>query len=118
VLQSPFLKLFRVGIHKRNLLKARVVVCSYNDHVRLLSPEPVGWIQHHQLYSRVEADIFMQSITLKTPSMSEMASLENTCSQSLDCNGDGVGARITLWPRASRRFTKRLVVRRRLRLSK
>jgi hypothetical protein len=47
-----------------------------------------------------------------------MASLENTCSQSLDWNGDCVGARITLWPRASRRFTSRRVVRRRLRLSK
>src|ERR1700722_16087864 len=49
VLQSPFLELPSVGIHKPNLLKARMVVCSYNDHVRLLSPEPVGWIQHHQL---------------------------------------------------------------------
>jgi hypothetical protein len=35
VLQSPLLKLPSVGIHKRNLLKARVVVCSYNDHIRL-----------------------------------------------------------------------------------
>jgi hypothetical protein len=32
--------------------------------VRLLSPEPVGWIQHHQLYSSVGADIVMESITL------------------------------------------------------
>jgi hypothetical protein len=35
--------------------------------VRLLSPEPVGWIQHHQLYSGVGADIVMESITLKMP---------------------------------------------------
>ena len=28
------------------------------------SPEPVGWIQHHQLYSSGGADIVMQSITL------------------------------------------------------
>jgi hypothetical protein len=41
-----------------------VVICSYNDHVRLLSPEPVGWIQHHQLYSSGGADIVMESITL------------------------------------------------------
>jgi hypothetical protein len=40
------------------------------------SPEPVGWIQHHQLYSSVGADIVMESITLKTPSMSEMACLQ------------------------------------------
>jgi hypothetical protein len=32
--------------------------------VRLLSPEPVGWLQHHQLYSGVGADIVMESITL------------------------------------------------------
>ena len=28
------------------------------------SPEPVGWIQHHQLYSSVGANIVMESITL------------------------------------------------------
>src|SRR5216684_1433768 len=43
VLQSPLSKFSRVGIHKPNLLEARVVVTSYNDHLRLLSPEPVGW---------------------------------------------------------------------------
>jgi hypothetical protein len=32
--------------------------------VRLLSPEPVGWLSHHQLYSGVGADIVMESITL------------------------------------------------------
>ena len=32
--------------------------------VRLLSPEPVGWIQHHQLYSGLGADIVMESISL------------------------------------------------------
>src|SRR5713101_4779145 len=37
VLQSPLSKFSSVGIHKRNLLEARVVVTSYNDHLRLLS---------------------------------------------------------------------------------
>jgi len=37
----------------------------YNDHVRLLSPEPVGWLSHHQLYSDVGADIVMESIIFK-----------------------------------------------------
>jgi hypothetical protein len=41
--------------------------------VRLLSPEPVGWFWHHQLYSGVGADIVMESVTLKTPSMSAIA---------------------------------------------
>jgi hypothetical protein len=39
----------------------------YNDHVRLLSPEPVGWLSHHQLYSDVGADIVMELITLIDP---------------------------------------------------
>jgi hypothetical protein len=30
--------------------------------VRLLSPEPVGWLEHHQLYSSAGADIVMESI--------------------------------------------------------
>src|SRR5205085_10077056 len=34
--------------------------------VRLLSPEPVGWLTHHQLYSGLGADIVMESITLRT----------------------------------------------------
>src|SRR3974390_3017997 len=32
--------------------------------VRLLSPEPVGWIQHHQLYPVAGADTVMESIAL------------------------------------------------------
>jgi hypothetical protein len=35
--------------------------------VRLLSPEPVGWLSHHQLYSGLAADIVMESITLIDP---------------------------------------------------
>ena len=31
--------------------------------IRLLSPEPVGWVQHHQLYSGVGADIVMESMS-------------------------------------------------------
>src|SRR5437868_15398317 len=34
--------------------------------VRLLSPEPVGWLTHHQLYSGLGADIVMESISLRT----------------------------------------------------
>jgi hypothetical protein len=39
--------------------------------VRLLSPEPVGWIQHHQLYSGVGADIVMESISLIDQAVSD-----------------------------------------------
>ncbi|PYV53226.1 MAG: hypothetical protein DMG91_17650 [Acidobacteria bacterium] len=34
--------------------------------VRLLSPEPVGWLTHHQLYSGLGADIVMESISPTT----------------------------------------------------
>ena len=44
-----------------------MVVTTYNDHLRLLSPERFGWVQHHQLYSGVGADIVMESITLTDP---------------------------------------------------
>src|SRR5580700_583308 len=63
VLQSPFLELPTVGIHKCNLLKARVVICSYNDHVRLLSPSPLVGFSTTKVYSGIGADIVMESIT-------------------------------------------------------
>src|SRR5258708_34680073 len=43
----PYTTLFRspcVRIHKRNLLKARVVIASYNQHIGSFSPEPSGWL--------------------------------------------------------------------------
>src|SRR5712691_100545 len=41
--ESTLLQFSRIGIHKSNLLEGRVVIASYNHHVRLLSPEPFGW---------------------------------------------------------------------------
>src|SRR6202158_2637556 len=43
VLKSRLVRLSRFRIHPCNLLKSRVVIFSYNDHLRLLSPEPFGW---------------------------------------------------------------------------
>jgi hypothetical protein len=53
--------------------------------VRLLSPEPVGWLTHHQLYSGLGADIVMESISPMTfghigtslVTISKSASIEN-----------------------------------------
>jgi hypothetical protein len=54
------------GIHKRNLLEARMVVTTYNPHIRLLSPGP--WlVGTTKVYPGVGADIVMESITLKIP---------------------------------------------------
>ena len=68
MLQSFFLELSTVGIHKCNLLKARVVICSYNDHVRLLSPSPLVGFSTPKVYSGIGADIVMESISLIFPS--------------------------------------------------
>jgi hypothetical protein len=46
-------------------LEARVVITTYNQHVRLLSPEP--WlVSTTEAYSGQGADIVMESIALKT----------------------------------------------------
>ena len=50
---------FRVD--ERNLLEARVIVTTYNQHVRLLSPEP--WlVGTTKVYSGLGADIVMESL--------------------------------------------------------
>jgi hypothetical protein len=43
VSQARFAEFARVGVYVRNLLEARVIITTYNDHVRLLSPEP-AWL--------------------------------------------------------------------------
>src|SRR6267378_1042233 len=60
VLQLPFPALTRFLIHKSDFLKARVIIYSYNDHVRLLPPEPL--VVNQPQSTRVEgADIVMKS---------------------------------------------------------
>src|SRR2546425_12253182 len=59
--QFPLVPFTTVRIDKRNLLEARVIVTTYNDHVRLLSPEP--WLASAtKVYSGVGADIVMESL--------------------------------------------------------
>src|SRR6202453_2245194 len=41
VVQSPFTTLSCLGVSKRDVLVARVLIHAYNQHVRLLSPEPM-----------------------------------------------------------------------------
>src|SRR5438045_3251153 len=62
MLQSPFLDLSAFHIYIRYLLKLGVEIYSYNDHVRLLSPE--SWlVSTTKAYSGVGADIVMESIS-------------------------------------------------------
>jgi hypothetical protein len=57
---SVFVGSPRFSVDKRNWLEARVIVTTYNQHVRLLSPEPwlVGTIK---VYPGLGADIVMES---------------------------------------------------------
>ena len=41
VVQLPFHILSRFCVYQRDVLVARVIIYAYNDHVRLLSPEPL-----------------------------------------------------------------------------
>src|SRR5579863_1549486 len=67
VLQSPLLQFPRFGIHKSNLLKGRVVICSYNDH-RSAPFSRAFWLASTAKFTRVQgADIVMESITLTDP---------------------------------------------------
>src|SRR2546425_13359767 len=59
--QFPLVPFTTVRTDKRNLLEARVIVTTYNDHVRLLSPEP--WlVSATKVYSGMGADIVMESL--------------------------------------------------------
>jgi len=67
VLQSTLPAFASIGIHKSNLLKTRVVVTTYNPHVRLLSPELLWLVGTTEVCSGPGADIVIESITLKIP---------------------------------------------------
>ena len=69
--KSPLLQFPSLGIYKSNLLEARVVVTTYNHHVRLLSPER-SWLVATKVYSGTGADIVMESITLIDPVVGEV----------------------------------------------
>jgi len=61
MLQACFLELTRVSINESYLLNSRVIIATYNDHLRLLSPGP--WlVSATKAYSGVGADIVMESI--------------------------------------------------------
>src|SRR5713101_2493872 len=64
VWQSSLSTISSFGIHKRNLLEARVIIASYNDHCRLLSTRAflVG-LASTKVYSGMGAGVVMESIT-------------------------------------------------------
>src|SRR5215467_15088695 len=61
VFQPLLVTISRFSIHKRNLLEARVIICSYNDHRRLLSTRAFLVGMRRQVYSGVGAGVVMES---------------------------------------------------------
>src|SRR5215471_19159756 len=56
------------GIHKRNLLEARVIIASYNDHCPApLYPSLLGWLVPPKFTRGVGAGVVMESITRFNP---------------------------------------------------
>src|ERR1051326_4846496 len=49
-------------VHKGNLLEARMIVTTYNQHVRLLSSEPFGWFAPPKFTRAWEPTLFMESL--------------------------------------------------------
>src|SRR5579864_4795559 len=65
--QSPFVQLTRVRIDASNLLKARMIITTYNEHVRLLSSEPFGCFAPPKSTRAWEPTLFMESLHSKCP---------------------------------------------------
>src|SRR5262245_64901622 len=49
MVQPPLHHLTGFRVYKSNLLKARMIITAYNDHVRLLSSEPLVGLRHQSL---------------------------------------------------------------------
>src|SRR5215475_3767430 len=64
MLESPFLQFSSFGFHIRNLLEARVIIASYNQPVRLLSPG-LWLVGTTKVYSGTGADTVMESLHSK-----------------------------------------------------
>jgi hypothetical protein len=69
---APFLQFTRLCIHERNLLEARMIITTYNQHVRLLSSEPLWLACASRVYSGLGADIVYGIITLNVWSAAEL----------------------------------------------
>ena len=60
--EPPFTQFTRVSVHESNLLEARMIVTTYNEHVRLLSSEPFGWFAPPKSTRAWEPTLFMESL--------------------------------------------------------
>src|SRR5579864_3562094 len=60
--EPPFAQFPGVCVHESNLLEARMIVTTYNQHVRLLSSEPFGWFAPPKSTRAWEPTLFMESL--------------------------------------------------------
>src|SRR5215475_5760412 len=60
--QAPFAQFASVGLYASNLLKARMIITTYNQHVRLLSSEPFGWFAPPKSTRPWQPTLFMESL--------------------------------------------------------
>ena len=60
--QPTFTALAGFCVYKSNLLEARMIVTTYNQHVRLLSSEPFGWFAPPKSTRAWEPTLFMESL--------------------------------------------------------
>src|ERR1700757_295891 len=63
--QAPFAQFPRACIDESNLLKARMIIAPYNQHVRLLSSEPFGWFAPPKSTRAEEPTLFVESLRSK-----------------------------------------------------
>jgi hypothetical protein len=65
VFQSLLSTISRFRIHQRNLLEARVIIASYNEHCPApFYPSLFGWFGTTEVYSGIGAGVVMESISL------------------------------------------------------
>src|SRR6476469_85380 len=85
VLQSLLSTISRFRIHKRNLLEARVVICSYNDHGPAPFYPSLWLVATTKVYSGLGAGVVMESIAPQPQNgVSHFASRRPTPSWELD----------------------------------
>src|ERR1700758_1921770 len=80
--QPSFAALTCFLVHKCNLLEARMIVTTYNQHVRLLSSEPFGWFAPPKSTRAWEPTLFMESLHSSTSRQWHSA----CCRTSRDCS--------------------------------
>src|SRR3954464_11140410 len=78
--QASFAQFTCLSIDVSNLLEARMIITSYNQHVRLLSSEPFGWFAPPKFTRPRAPTLFMESLPSST-SQAPSGPVEDTYSR-------------------------------------